>query len=480
MKIIKLQAENIKRLVAVEITPDGALVQITGKNGNGKSSVLDSIWWALEGADHIQGEPIRKGADKALIKLDLGELVVTRKFARKEEGGYTTSLTVENAEGVRLSSPQTVIDALLGSLSFDPLEFSRMKAREQFELLRKLVPGIDFEANDKAHAADFQKRQDIARRVRELQGAIELIPDGLPSELIDTAEITDILAKSGAYNQQIEQRKAKRKEVADNASKLREAGNEKAELASDKRMAAQKLIEEADRLEAESTDLLSQSTRENERLNQAAKLPDLIDTSAVAQQLADAQIANAAAARGAERAKLVLQAVGLEVQADALTDQMRQRREAQEKAVQAAELPISGLGFGADCVTLDGVPFDQGSDAQRLRASVAIAMALNPKLRVIRIRDGSLLDEDGLKLVAEAADSKGMQVWIERVESSGKVGFTLVDGMVAAHDGEPVSAPVVAAAAPKAAPKATAKAPPQATPAPALEPTEGNLLDEEL
>ena len=38
MKIVRLTAENIKRLVAVEITPDGNVVQITGKNGAGKTS----------------------------------------------------------------------------------------------------------------------------------------------------------------------------------------------------------------------------------------------------------------------------------------------------------------------------------------------------------------------------------------------------------------------------------------------------------
>src|SRR5690606_15287184 len=98
------------------------------------------------------------------------------------------------------------------------------------------------------------------------------------------------------------------------------------------------------------------------------------------------------------------------------------------KAIAAANLPVPGLSFDADAVTLNGVPFDQGSDAEQLRASVAIAAALNPKLRVIRIRDGSLLDEDGLQLVAELAEQQDMQVWIERVDASGKVGFVIDDG----------------------------------------------------
>ena len=37
MKIIELQAENVKRLKAVEITPDGTLQVIGGKNAQGKS-----------------------------------------------------------------------------------------------------------------------------------------------------------------------------------------------------------------------------------------------------------------------------------------------------------------------------------------------------------------------------------------------------------------------------------------------------------
>lgn len=62
MKIIKFRADNVKRLTAVEITPDGNMVQITGKNGQGKTSVLDAIWWALGGKENIQGQPIRKVA----------------------------------------------------------------------------------------------------------------------------------------------------------------------------------------------------------------------------------------------------------------------------------------------------------------------------------------------------------------------------------------------------------------------------------
>ena len=82
MRIIKLKAENIKRLKAAEITPTGDLIQVTGRNGQGKSSLLDAIWWALGGTKNIQDQPIRTGQRKAKIELDLGKYIVTREFSK--------------------------------------------------------------------------------------------------------------------------------------------------------------------------------------------------------------------------------------------------------------------------------------------------------------------------------------------------------------------------------------------------------------
>jgi hypothetical protein len=116
---------------------------------------------------------------------------------------------------------------------------------------------------------------------------------------------------------------------------------------------------------------------------------------------------------------------------------MEAREQAKRDAIAAAEMPVGGLGFGSGEVLLNGLPFEQASDAEQLRASTAIAMAANPKLRVIRIRDGSLLDEGGLSLLADWAKERDYQVWIERVDTSGKHGIVLEDGHVkAARDAE--------------------------------------------
>src|SRR5659263_55539 len=162
MKIIKLTAENVKRLKAVEITPDGTVQVITGRNAQGKTSVLDAIWLALGGgaASKSTLKPIRDGEDHASVRLDLGDLVVSRTWT-----GDKTALTVTAADGARYTSPQGVLDALIGRLSFDPLEFTRLSARDQVTALLDLV-NLDVDLDTLAHQRQsaYAARTEIGRQ----------------------------------------------------------------------------------------------------------------------------------------------------------------------------------------------------------------------------------------------------------------------------------------------------------------------------
>ena len=110
---------------------------------------------------------------------------------------------------------------------------------------------------------------------------------------------------------------------------------------------------------------------------------------------------------------------------------MDARAKQKQDAIAGAAMPVDGLGFGAGVVTYNGVPFDQASSAEQLRVSMGIAIAANPKLRVIRITDGSLLDEDSLAAIGEMAKAADFQVFVEVVDSSGTVGIVIEDGLVA-------------------------------------------------
>ena len=421
MKIISLQAENFKKLHAIEITPDGNFVQITGRNGQGKSSTLDAIWVALAGIGVAPKQPIRKGAESARIRLDLGEIKVTRHFKAAEGGAYTTSLTVESAEGARYPSPQRLLDSLLGAMSFDPLAFSRMDAKGQFDTLRRFVPDVDFDAIDRAQAGDYQRRTDINRRQKDAKASAEQIraPDVAPVEPIDESALVAKLKEAGDHNADVTMRQGNREKMADQIK----ADEKRYDTLSDQIRLFQSQLE-----------TLGESIEQRrEKLTQAPELPALIDTAAVATELNTARENNQRFAEWAadtkRRTELTALAKKLAMESEEITRNMDKRIKDKQAAISAAKLPITGISFGDGAVLLNDLPFEQASDAEKLRASVEMAMAAHPKLQVVRIRDGSLLDEEGLKLVADMADARDCQVWIERV-SDGGVGIVLENGYI--------------------------------------------------
>ena len=404
MKVIRLEAENIKRLVAVDITPDGNLVEITGKNGQGKTSVLDAIWWALAGGGAIQSQPIRKGEERARVKLDLGDLVITRVFNAQEDGTFTTSVRVENADGARYPSPQAMLDSLVGALALDPLEFARQSARGQFEELKQLT-GLDFTALERANQTDFATRTVVNRRVRDLRAVAGTmtVPEDAPTERADEQELIDQLSDVSAYNDDIARRRANR-----------ERGETRIEA-----------------IQAEITTLTAEMHDIQTRLAAAPALGEPMDSVAIAAQLDARRAANRVFAQWEDRQRILGQADLGDAEAKALTEAMDKREQSKREQIAAAAMPVEGLGFGDGFVTLAGQPFEQASDAEQLRASVAIAAAANPKLKVIRVRDGSLLDEDSMVLLAGFAAEHDLQVWVETVQSGRPGSIRIEDGKVA-------------------------------------------------
>jgi DNA repair exonuclease SbcCD ATPase subunit len=447
MKIIALTAENIKKLVAVEIRPDGNLVEISGENGQGKSSVLDAIAWALEGTKHIQSHPIRQGWTEARIRLDLGELVVTRKFKKTEAGETTSSLSVESADGAKFPSPQTLLDGLLGALAFDPLAFARMAPKLQLEELKRLVPGVDFAAIESQNALDFSRRTELNRKAKEARAAadsIKVSEDG-PVVEVDEAALIAELEAAGHHNAAIEQRKANREasrreadaghkvlgeltvKAVEEAQRIQADAKAEAEriiAAASER--AKKVIEEA---QQKAHDLTARVSELEEKLAKAGELPEPRDTQALAEKCEAARKTNAVVRERLRKLEFKKKAAGLELLSAELTKEMEERTAKKTAAIKEAKLPVEGLGFGEDTILMNGVPFAQASSAEQLKTSVAIAMSLNPKLRVIRVKDGSLLDAKSMELLSEMAREKDYQVWVERV-GSGKMGFILEDGKV--------------------------------------------------
>lgn len=396
MKIIKFTAENVKRLKAVEITPDGTVQVITGRNAQGKTSVLDAIWLALGGGSASRGmvRPIRDGEDHAAVTLDLGDLIVTRTWT-----GDKTTLTVKTADGAKYSSPQTVLDALVGRLSFDPLEFTRLSAREQQAALLELVDlDVDLGVLDRQRRAAYDERTEVGRKVKDL-GVIEK-----PTPAPDVE-----------------------RSASDLLTKIREA--QMLEREQETECAA---LDDAEERVAGLRDELAAAEADVERLRATvAAQASVPDVAAMEAELDALEETNRAVRRNAAIASRAAIKEGLAARYEMLTKRIDDLDKTKAQALAAATFPVAGLGFDDNGVTYQGVPFSQASSAEQIRVSLAMAMALNPELRVIRILDGSLLDAENLALIAEMAAEKDFQCWIERVADGSGVGVVIEDGSVA-------------------------------------------------
>ncbi len=418
MKVVKLTAENVKRLRVVEITPTGALVPISGANESGKTSVLDSLYWALAGKGAIDPVPVRTGEESAQITLDLGTIIVTRKFTADGK----TTIEVRSTDGAKYPSPQAMLDKLIGSLSFDPLEFTRMDPKKQLEELRKLVPlEVDLDALDRQNARDYDLRADANRSIKTIKAQREGL--GLSGEKVEGVSLNDIMAARDAA---IERNVGRQREAERRVRELSVIAGYERDIKG--------CEEEIARLETRIRAVRGSMETAQKNLEALPAVEAHEDVSTYSEQLMAAQETNDAASRWMQYDKLTRQLEEAQEQADNLTALMESRTQEKQAAIAAAQMPVEGLGFGEGLVLYRGVPFSQASSAVQTRVSVAMAMKFNPELRVLRIKDGSLLDENSLAMIADMAELEGYQVWIEIVDTSGTVGVYLEEGQVAANN----------------------------------------------
>jgi DNA repair exonuclease SbcCD ATPase subunit len=440
VKIVRLNSQNVKRLTAVEITPAGNVIVIGGKNGQGKSSVLDSIAYVLGGKDLICRQPVRRGQKSAEVTCDLGEYKVRRTFTA-DGGGQ---LTVETKDGARFTSPQARLDDIVGRLSFDPLAFSRMDPAKQAETLRVLL-GLDFTELDRERASVFAVRTDVNRDGKALRARYEALPAkhrDVPEEEVSAGEILADLEIMQEQNHVIETARndaAMLRSIADGAdSQALEARKQCDRTRQEIARLQERLVAEEKSLGA--ADANAQNKRaEAVKLAAAASALVVHDLAPLKERLAGVEAVNRKVRENHENARLLAELEAQRTESQKLTARIDAIDAAKQEAVAKASFPVEGLGFDADgIVTFNGLPFDQASAAEQLRVSVAIGIALNPKLRVLLIRDGSLLDEESLGLLGEMADQHDAQLWIERVEDGGAT-VIIEDGSVLEPAGKEAS-----------------------------------------
>lgn len=421
LRIVNLHAENYKRLKAVDITPEGNIVLVGGRNAQGKTSVLDAIWAALAGGDASRAtqQPIREGQDTAVVRLDLGDYIVTRRWT-KDDAGTLTVETPPTPEGLRqkYGSPQQLLDGLIGRRAFDPLAFTRMTVAEQVKALVATVElPFDPATLERERAAVFDERTETNRALKALEAQLAGVP-------APTAEVPDEEVTAAAVITEYETARAENAKIdaAIEALGRRQSSIERAREA----VAAAELA-----LSQASANLATEEAAYKAQEEHLATLPERVDVDAISARLTDIEGLNARVRAAQEHRRLEAAVEAKRADAAALTAKIGTIDKTKADALAAVTFPVPGLSFNETGVTLNGIPFSQASSAEQWKVSAALTMASNPDLRILQIRDGSLLDADSMKVLEELAAENDYQVWVEVVDSTGAVGVTIEDGAVA-------------------------------------------------
>lgn len=394
-RITRLEAENFKRLRAVEINPDDHTVIISGRNAQGKSSVLDAIQAALAGKKGVRElvEPIRQGESKARVVLELDDIRIERKWTPSG-----SQLVVGPKDGTaKFNSPQAILDKLIGSLSFDPLEFAQADAKDQVSSLIDAV-GAREQLNDIAVARSeaYSERTDVNRDVKRLTAEFEAARRDVPSTYDGSPRL----------------------DVAKLALELEAAVEVEAARTA------------WDQIEIEIANLRERQKRLADSAIAVVEKVKPGPSADIRADIAKADAHNRAADASARAERLGMELASAQGGSDGLSQRITELDEARETLVASLPLPVDGLSFNDDGILLNGIPFVQASAAERLKVSVGIAMAMNPELRVICIRDASLLDEESFATIEAMAVEHDYQIWYEVVGDHGEVGVVIEDGLV--------------------------------------------------
>jgi len=409
MKIIKLIAENFKILKAIEIEPgNNNTIIITGKNGAGKTSVLDAIAIAMAGKRAIKElkKAIREGEDKAFVTIETEKYIITRKWTQNDSG----TLVVKDNEGRTYPSPQAFLDKIIGELTFDPLEFSLSKPQDQRQILINLIGQADTLAKlDDKRQITYDKRTDANRELKSLSARLDGLQKPDPSLENQTKKDMNELMKK-----------------LQDANKINtDAENIKVKIA------------QTERQVREAEELIAINKKYVDDLKDALKNTHVPDIAVVNQEFEEAMSLNKQIDEAQKYYELKNEGKKILSQCEQFRDTIDNIDNQKKQILSEANFPITGLGFNEDGITFNDIPFQQCALSEQLKVSIAIAMATNPEFRVIRITDASLLDSDNLKIIQEMADKHDFQVWLEIVsDGQSEIGICIEEGEITSINGK--------------------------------------------
>jgi DNA repair ATPase RecN len=396
MKISRVKAVNFMGVQNVDAVLKEGVNKITGANGAGKSSFKDSIIATLCGKQFTPAVPVRVGKNQATVEVDMGEYVVKGTYTKDRR-----KIEVLSKEGIPISKPQELLNKAIGKLSFDPMKFYLLTAKEQVEVLRELV-GFnvdDIEARYKVVQAERAQINSNKTLIQQQVDQIEYEPD-TPDEEVSIGELTGKLQETMAFNNALVVKK---------------------EQEEDRKTRITLLIAKIDSLKKEH-DILQSTAIEGHH-------EELVPIEPIQEEISALETTNKNVRAKQKKAELQK---AVDLKTNEYTDLGRTLKALDKtKAERIAEIkmPVKGLSLTREDVMFGELPLKQVNTGEQLKISVAIAMAMNPELKTVFVKANDL-DDDNLKLLEDFITEKGYQGLIELADTSGEIGIVIEDGKI--------------------------------------------------
>lgn len=416
VKIMALEAENVKRIKAVALTPSPTgLTLVGGNNNQGKTSVLDALAWALGGDRFRPDAAQRDGAiAPAHLKVTLSNGVVV------ERKGKNASLTVTDPTGRR--SGQQLLNAFVEPLALDLPRFMDATDKEKADILLRIIGiGSELHTRDLEIKALYDKRTFIGQLAAQKKHfAEELIsyPEA-PDEPVSASDLIrrqqDILARNGE-NQRLRAQYAELEQqvqqCVDELKRTRE------------RIAT--LEQLRDELDAKHTKLFNQ--RETARKT-VSQLQDE-STAELEASIRGIEETNRKVRANLEKSRAEDEAAQYASEYDRLTESIQQKRADRMALLNGADLPLPGLSVEDGALTYHGKRWRDMSGSDQLRVAAAIVRRLNPDCGFVLLDKLEQMDMTTLQEFSAWLESEHLQAIATRVSTGSECQIIIEDGMV--------------------------------------------------
>lgn len=416
VSIASLELENVKRVRAVELQPnEKGLTVLGGRNGQGKTSVLDAIAYALGGERMRPDRVTRDGsATPAKMRVELSNGIVC------ERKGKNSSLTVTDTTGMK--GGQRLLDEFIGEFALNLPKFLNMSDREKADYLLKTLGIADqlAEADRKVAEANAE-RTEIGRRAKAARKMAEDSPfhEGVPGETLDVSALLDEQMFAHETNQAIE---FKRREV-------------EAKRAESERMAAE--VERLARELADATERMAIASSRSETVTGElegleADLANMepADEQAAAEAVREAEAVNEMVRQNTARVEMLADADRLDGEYRAAGERVAKAKEERLSLLDGADLPLDGLAVEEGVLRFNGSAWGDMSGSEQLRVATAIVRKLKPECGFVLVDKLEQFDPQQLAEFGEWVSGQGLQVIGTRVAVDDTCTVVIEDGRV--------------------------------------------------